>query len=244
MSTGLSARIYNKIRAAIIEEAYPVGSKLPAERELADHFGAGRFAVREAVAMLSQDGFVETLPQSGTYVKDFYRDGSLDTLVQTLRIRRVIERQTLVSLLKYRVAVETEAAAAAALRAAPEDIAYLKANLERKAGNLADLAVLTECDYDFHFKVISLSGNIVSRLVFQSFKPIYSFFTEFFYSLPGAPQASLTLNRSLVSALQRGDRDGAFEAMKAILQYSENKIFEVIDDRAQLIVLRRVDGGE
>ncbi|HOA35655.1 MAG TPA: FadR/GntR family transcriptional regulator [Bacillota bacterium] len=244
MRTGLSARIFEEIRTAIINEIYPIGSKLPTERELAEQYGASRFAVREAMAMLSQEGFVETLPQSGTYVKDFYSDGTLDTLVQTLRIRRVIERQTLISLLKFRATVETNAAAEAALRINSKDIAYLTANLQRKRENLDNIAALTECDYDFHYKIVSVSGNIISKLVFQSFKPIYSFFTEFYYSLPGVPQASLELNLKLLEALKQGDKESSFKAMEAILHFGERKIFESIDDREELIVIRRVNSGE
>lgn len=244
MSCGLSEKIFEEIRTAIINEVYPIGTKLPTERELAELYGAGRFAVREAIAMLSQNGFVETLPQSGTYVKDFYGDGSLDTLVQTLRVRRTIERQTLESLLQFRVTVETSAAAEAAQRITSADIAFLSANLQRKEDNLGNIAVLTECDYDFHYKIIFVSGNIVSKLVFQSFKPIYSFFTEYFYSLPGAPQRSLDLNLKLLEALKQGNKESSYKAMEAILHFAEKRIFESIDDRDQLIVISRVNSGE
>lgn len=244
MSVGLSAKIFDKIRRAIISGVYPIGSKVPPERELAERYGASRFAVREAMAMLSQNGFVETRPQSGTYVKDFYSDGSLDTLVQTLRIRRAIDRRTLVSLLRFRVAVETSAASEAATRMTVNDLAYLAANLERKGDNLSNVEVLTECDYDFHYKIISASGNIISKLVFQTFKPIYSFFTEFYYSLTGTPEASLALNLKLLEALKQGDKRSSFEAMEAVLQFGEKKIFESIDDGEELIVIRPVQSGK
>ena len=243
MSTSLSTRIFEEIRTAIINEVYPIGSKLPTERELAESYGTGRFAVREAIAMLTRDGFVETVPQSGSYVKDFYSDGSLDTLVQTLRIRRVIERETLISLLKFRMTLETGAAAEAALRITPDDLSYLQDNLDTKGANLDNIAVLTGCDYDFHYKVVSISGDLVSRLVFQSFKPIYSFFTEFFYSLKEAPQRSLELNRGLLEALEQGDSRSSFRAMEAILQFAERKIFQAVGDREQLIVISRVNRG-
>ena len=240
MGSGLSSKIFNQIRTDIINKIYPIGSKLPTERELADMYEASRFAVREAIAMLSQSGFVETYPQSGTYVKDFYCDGSLDTLIQTLRIRRIIDRQTLDSLLKFRFTTETNAAAEAALRVTTADIEYLTRNLKMKEEHLADIAVLTRCDYDYHDKIIAVSGNIISKLVFQSFKPIYSFFTEFFYSLADAPKTSLALNLELLEALKKGDRQSSSEAMGAILKFGEEKIYESIDQRDQLIVIRPV----
>lgn len=240
MGAGLSSKIFNEIRTDIINEIYPVGSKIPTERELAGRYGASRFAVREAIAMLSQDGFVETYPQSGTYVKDFYSDGSIDTLVQTLQIRRTIDRQTLDSLLKFRFTVETDAASEAARRVTKNDIEYLADNLEKKKAHLADIPVLTECDYDFHYKVIAISGNIISKLIFQSFRPIYSFFTGFFYSLPGAPETSLTLNLRLLEALRQGDGRSSSKAMADILLFGEKKVFEAVNDSGPLIVIQSV----
>ncbi|HPR49830.1 MAG TPA: GntR family transcriptional regulator, partial [Spirochaetota bacterium] len=111
MKKGLPGKILNEMRADIIRETYPIGSRLPSERELSEKYGASRFAVREAIAILAQGGFVETHPQSGTYVRDFFRHGSLDTLVQVLRVRKAIDRQTLESLLKFRLITETTAAA-------------------------------------------------------------------------------------------------------------------------------------
>ena len=66
MGTGLSSKIFDKIRKDIINGVYPVGSKLTTE--LAVKHMASRFAVR-AIAMLSQNGFTETHPQSGTFIK-------------------------------------------------------------------------------------------------------------------------------------------------------------------------------
>lgn len=237
MNMGLSARIFNDMRTDIINGKYPVKSKLPPERELSLKYGASRFAVREAIAMLIQSGFVETHPQSGTYVVDYIREGSLDTLVQVLRIKRTIDRKTLESLLKFRHATEVMAAGEAALNSGEEDIAHLTEVLDRKKGNLGSIAVLTETDFDFHYSIISISGNIISQMVFKSFRPIYSFFTEYFYSLEGAPETSLQLNLKLVKALGRKDRNASEKAMAAILKHGEKKVNEAIKNFGQTIYL-------
>jgi GntR family transcriptional regulator, transcriptional repressor for pyruvate dehydrogenase complex len=129
-----------------------------------------------SIAFLSGTmGFVETRPQSGTYVRDFLKDGSLDILVSVLRVRRTIEWETLDSLLRYRFTTETVAAAEAAARAGAGDIGRLERILERKRGHLKEVPSLIQCDFDFHYAVITLSGDVISRLVFKSFEPIYSF---------------------------------------------------------------------
>ncbi len=239
MNPGLPGRILDDMRRDIIREVYPIGSRLPSERELSAKYRANRFAVREAIAMLAQAGYVETHPQSGTYVRDFFREGSLETLVEVLRVRRTIDRQTLDSLLSFRFLTETTAAAEAALRVTKRDIEHLERNLERKKAHLADIPVLTDCDYDFHYAVIGMSGNIINRLVFQSFKPVYFFFTEFFYSIKGAPEMSLKLNRKLVRALARGNADASRKAMSDILKNAEKKVYDAIRDGGQVFLLGR-----
>jgi len=239
MKTGLPGRILNDMRTDIIREAYPIGSRLPSERELSQKYDASRFAVREAIAVLAQGGFVETHPQSGTYVRDFFKFGSLDTLVQVLRVRRAIDRQTLESLLNFRHITETTAAAEAALRITEDESEHLSENLERKKSHLGDIAALSECDFDFHHTIIGISGNTISRLVFQSFKPIYSFFTDFFYSIKGVPEASLKLNVKLLAALRHHDAAASRRAMEDTLKFGEKKVYEAIKGGGSVILLDR-----
>lgn len=228
MKRGLPGRIYSDMLNDIIKGAYPIGSKLPPERELVQKYEASRFAIREAIAMLAQSGFVVTHPQSGTYVTDFQREGSVDTLVQVFRVKKTIDRQTVESLLRFRFVTETEAADRAALSIQESDIRYLESSLERKKRHLKDAAVLAECDYDFHRAIITISGDIISRLVFQSFKPIYSFFAELFYSMEGAPDAALELNLKLMKALKRKDHAASRKAMGNILKFGEKKVYEAL----------------
>lgn len=237
MNTGLPSRIFNDMQTDIIRNVYPVGSKLPTERDLAQKYNASRFAVREALAMLAQSGLVITHPQSGTYVKDFEKTGSLETLVQILRIRRSIDRPTLESLLNFRLTTETAAAAEAVYRVKESDIEYLERNLEIKKEHPDDISVLTECDFDFHYTIINISGNIINRMVFQSFRPIYSFFTEFFYSIDGAAETSLRLNQKMLKALKSKDSDASKKAMTAILKFGKKKIYEAIKEGSRFSLL-------
>lgn len=76
---GIKAHIYTGIRKAIISEALSPGERL-VESQLCKEFGASRGPVREALAQLSRDGFVELIPNKGALVtklslqdlKDYY----------------------------------------------------------------------------------------------------------------------------------------------------------------------------
>ena len=67
-------RIYQTIANRIIEliddGVFPVGSRLPGERDLAEKFGVSRVTVREAEIALQAQGRLEIKGGSGVYVKD------------------------------------------------------------------------------------------------------------------------------------------------------------------------------
>jgi GntR family transcriptional regulator, uxu operon transcriptional repressor len=56
---------------------YPPGSRLPAERALADELGVSRPTVREALAALELMGVVDTHVGAGTYVREPAGDGPI-----------------------------------------------------------------------------------------------------------------------------------------------------------------------
>ena len=66
-------RLYQKIARQILEMiesgAYPTGTRLPGERELAEMLGVSRVVIREAEISLEAVGHVEIKVGSGVYVK-------------------------------------------------------------------------------------------------------------------------------------------------------------------------------
>lgn len=66
-------RVYQLIHSAIRDGGIPQGSRLPAERELAQQLNVSRDTVRRAIAQLRADGYVESLQGSGTYVSGSWR---------------------------------------------------------------------------------------------------------------------------------------------------------------------------
>lgn len=227
MSIKISEKIFEDIQRDIIQGVYTISSKLPPERDLADRYGANRFAIREAIAMLTNSGFVETRPQSGTYVKDFNANCTLEMLTRILLTNNSIDPQTLKSLLSFRAVNETLTTEKAASLIAEEDIEFLSSNLREKEHNLNSPEKLAELDYEFHYRIVLVSTDTMIRLIFTSMKQVYIIFTGLFYSLEGAPQQSLALNRKLVEALARRDPERSRNAMKKILSYGERRLHEI-----------------
>src|SRR3546814_1484116 len=63
-----SAWITAQLRQAILEGAYAHGEKLPAERQLAEAFGASRTTVRIALSQLEEERLLVRRVGSGTFI--------------------------------------------------------------------------------------------------------------------------------------------------------------------------------
>lgn len=63
------AKAYNKILAMIRDGLYPEGSKLPTEPLLAEQLGISRSTLRQALALLQEDGILEARKGIGNFVR-------------------------------------------------------------------------------------------------------------------------------------------------------------------------------
>lgn len=60
---------YTRILQLIQEGVYARGSRIPSEPELAKMMGVSRMTLRQALALLQEDGIIETIHGQGNYVK-------------------------------------------------------------------------------------------------------------------------------------------------------------------------------
>ena len=71
----LYRQIADQLRALIAAGEYPLGSRLPPERDLAAQLGVSRPSVREALIALEVEGWVEVRVGSGVYVLERRSNG-------------------------------------------------------------------------------------------------------------------------------------------------------------------------
>jgi GntR family transcriptional regulator, transcriptional repressor for pyruvate dehydrogenase complex len=78
MSQTISQEITGKLARRIANDRYPMGTKLPTERDLAAEFGVTRHVVREALKRLEAVGLVRIRQGSGIVVEDFKLSGGIE----------------------------------------------------------------------------------------------------------------------------------------------------------------------
>ena len=225
-----------KLQKAILTGKYPSHSRFPSERELAEKYQVSRPIIREAVAKLTQLGLVETRPKSGTYVSDFQTEGSIDLLIHIMKSNEAIDSEILISLLKIRRVAEASMAHETALKATPDDVTMLKDAGDELINCILtrpdDITRLSECDYIYHATLVRASHNLVYQLLFNSFKPIYKFYADYYYTLEGTHEVTINLVNDLMQAIRDKDGERAEAVMKDAILSSEERLIESLGLRA------------
>lgn len=143
---------------AIVSGQYPQGSILPADSELLERFGVSRTVLREALKTLAAKGLIEARARIGTRVLPRGRWNLFDADVLAWHFELGPDVSFLRSLAEVRIGIEIEAAALAAERASPEQMAQLVHWVDRmaEAETPADFA---RNDLQFHKVLAEASGN-------------------------------------------------------------------------------------
>jgi GntR family transcriptional regulator/MocR family aminotransferase len=81
--TSLTKQVYQQIRCRILHGEIQSGEKLPATRDLANQINISRNVIIEAYDLLIAEGFLESIPGSGTYVAEgvFLEGGQIEPKV-------------------------------------------------------------------------------------------------------------------------------------------------------------------
>lgn len=160
-SSGDSQRLYreiaHKLMARINDGTYPVGGRMPAEREISAEFNVSRPTVREAVIALEVQGMVEVRVGSGAYVRR-----------QTGRRDNPGFGVTAFELTEARLLFEGEAAALAATNITDEELAELPM-LVARMDKARDPAAAEESDHDFHMLIARATRNAAIVKTIETF---------------------------------------------------------------------------
>ena len=144
-----------KIKDMIISGALRPGDRLPREADLARRLGLSRSSLREAVRALSLVRILDVRQGDGTYVTSLDAALLLDALSFVIELH---QDRSVLELLEARRLLEAEAAALAAERREPEQIAELRALIEAMPA-CKDVEEFVENDMGFHRTIATAAGS-------------------------------------------------------------------------------------
>lgn len=142
------------LRARIARGEFTPGDRLPSEAILSETYGVSRTVIREAIAALRADGLVEPRQGSGVYVLE--AKPSDVAPFQNVDFERV---SSVVELLELRTAIESEAAALAAVRRSPTQEEQILECLQAFVRAERNNTPTAQEDFALHLAIADASNN-------------------------------------------------------------------------------------
>ena len=211
-----------QIRAHIKSGDFPIGSQLPAERDLAQQFKVSRPSVREALIALEVEGLVDVRPGAGVFVcepqRPFPYHASNEGPLEIMRARIVIEGET---------------AAMAAGQMGDTDIEELKRILLTMDPDPKAQESYLPADRAFHVYIAEKAGNsVLVRFVAELFdarhSPLSLQFGKHFENVSTRKEA-VAEHKAVVKALASRDQEAAKQAMQRHLRNAHNRLTKQIE---------------
>jgi len=238
LATEIARRLVDYLLAGGIEP----GSRMPSERQLAEAFGVGRGAMREALKALTLLGLVEVRHGDGTYLKK--ADSAL--LPQVIEWGLLLGERRTMDLVEARQKIEVDIVGLAAERRDEADLAELRRlldRMERSAAPGADPAAFVDADVAFHLRLAEAARNSALRDVLTG---IQALLRAWISRVIAADNSDISYREHvpIFEALVAGDVVAAEAAMDAHMRGAAGRLARALADAQERGELdrRRHDG--
>ena len=211
--TRLYRKIAEQLRALIADGEFPVGTRLPAERDLAKQLGVSRPSVREALIAMEVAGWIDIRTGSGVYVLGQTRKPVLNRKGASLPVAEWGPLE----LIRARRVVEGEIASMAAVLARRKDKDAMRRAIDAMKASTAQGELPQGGDRDFHTAIVAACSNVVLIETVQSFwdsrrGPLFTRLGDYFEN-PKSWRAAIAEHEIIFDAINARDGPAARSAM-------------------------------
>lgn len=204
-------KVYQYVKKSIISHAFLPGDMIY-ERSLAELLGVSRTPVREAIQCLQDDGWLTVVPRKGTMV-------------------RHLKRVDIEEILQLRTIIGTACVAIAARKVTASDIAYFESLLAQQeaAAKTRNAQAFLAVDMALHLAFVRFAGN---RRMFAFTENLCDYFQcmgmHILSMSDGSFQKSVEEHKGIVSAIAKGDAEGAQKLLAGHIQSSRAVLLRYI----------------
>lgn len=221
--------VVEKLESLIDQGVYSVGSRLPAERELADAYDVSRPTIREAIIALEVRERVEVKTGSGVYV------------TSTASRNQPTKPISAFELTQARALVEAEAAALAAATIKESELSELKQTLE----DMANPEQADEADQHFHEIISQATRNNAIVMSIQNLWNLRrnepQIIAAYADVCSQGSEQRLKEHRAIYEAIAKKDSAAARKAMHNHFNRLINALFEASEAKALEEIKRKTD---
>jgi len=207
LATEIARRLVDYLLAGGVEP----GERMPSERQLAEAFGVGRSAMREALKALTLIGLVEVRHGDGTYLK------KADTVLlpQVIEWGLLLGEKRTMDLVEARQKIEVIVAEMAAQRRDENDLQELRGLLDRMWEARTDRQRFVDADVAFHLRLAEATGNSALRDIQSSIQALLRAWISRVIYASESSELTYHEHEPIFEAVERGDASAAGAAMEA-----------------------------
>jgi GntR family transcriptional repressor for pyruvate dehydrogenase complex len=215
----IATQVARRLVEFILSGQVEPGARMPSERALAEAFGVGRSAMREALKGLSLIGLVEVRQGDGTFLRK--ADSAL--LPEVIEWGLLLGEQRTLDLVEARQEIEVAITGLAAKRRTDGDLADLRAILDRMA-HLPTIPEFVDADVQFHLRLADAAGNLVLRDIHASVQALLRAWIARVMQAGGNIQLSYEEHVPILDAIARGDAPAAKAAMEVHMSAAADRL--------------------
>jgi GntR family transcriptional regulator, transcriptional repressor for pyruvate dehydrogenase complex len=225
----LADQVFENILKQVMSGEYEEGMRLPSEKELAASFQVSRPIVREALSRLRSDGIVVSRHGSGSYIQH-RPNRALFNVAPTGSIAGMMRT------FEFRLALECEAAALAAVRRTMQDVNQIARAFARIERAIKERELGVEWDVDFHLAIANAAKNDLFYRAMEVLSP------QVAGGITTARRLSLDVSEERLRCVQRehelimthireSNPEGARDAMQTHLHNAKTRVLTESGER-------------
>ena len=199
----LDAKVYDRLKAMILERKLLPGEKIPQEK-LAQDLGISRTPLVNALKVLEKEKLVQSIPRRGFFV-------------------RLFTKQEMISIFELREVLEGLAARRAALNISDKEIEQLRGFFQsfRSLSDIKDIKAYAKEDRRFHNFLLDIGAKEFLKSILETYNIIiYSYQVISSEGLVQSPNDSIQDHLGVIDAVSRRDEEAAEILMRNHLRKS------------------------
>lgn len=222
--------VYKKMLRSIRSGDWQVGSSIPSERDLIDHFGVSRIAIREAVSMLRGLGVVDVSHGRRTRVR------KIDVKIFDQLLPMMLSaggQRTFEQVFEVRLAIESRTAHLAALSRTEEQLKAMRLLVEkfRKQSRMVGRSAALKTDLKFHLLIAESTQNPLFSTLLEAISRFVVFGqVQSCKDDPVRRQRAVASHNAILDAIADRDADLARAEMEAHLRFSATRVIDAMAD--------------
>jgi GntR family transcriptional repressor for pyruvate dehydrogenase complex len=227
-------QIARQIKELIKDGRLKIGDKLPAERTLAEEFGASRATIREALSALEMLGLIVCKSGQGNFINADASEGTIDGEL----LKSLLKGHDPYEIFEARLEIEPCLAALAAERSTAKEKKDLRAIVTKLeiisnkiiSGNEAAIEGYLEEDRKLHLSIGRCSHNSVLFTVFSGVNLMmkethWKVLKSSALKKPGNIQRYMQEHLRIIDALEKGDSDKVRKELHNHIKLLQDDIF-------------------